>query len=106
MPKRNKRRFDREYAQLMINHPWGWALYKPTSSIDLKPGACGFFDAQGDWQTIVHLTDKAAVEGQKWEPVQSETQLKVETDKGTIKWRPKKSETVTVINMDLKSGLQ
>jgi hypothetical protein len=106
MPKRNKQRFDRDYAQLMINHPCGWALYKAPSSKDLRPGACGYFDAHGDWHCIVQLTDKASVKERGWKRVPSEKQMKVESDKGTIKWRPKISEHVDQIDLDFETGTQ
>jgi hypothetical protein len=101
MRGRNKRRFDRDYAQLMINHPWGWGLYKPVPSTQLKPGSCGYFDAAGYWQPIVQLTEKLP---ENWKA--AEPPLRVVTEKGSTPWGPKTSDRVQTISFDLQTGSQ
>lgn len=49
-------RLDRLYAQLLADHPYGWALFKKATTYDIQPGNCGYFDTEGDWHTIVDLT--------------------------------------------------
>ncbi|KAM5343683.1 hypothetical protein ACJ41O_012220 [Fusarium nematophilum] len=52
----NQSRLDRAFARLLMNHPYGWALYKKVTSKDLRPGTCGYFDVDGDWRTLVDLS--------------------------------------------------
>jgi hypothetical protein len=53
-------RHDVRFLNCFPNNPEGHALYLPVSGNDLKPGACGYFDQDGNWQTIAHLTDTNA----------------------------------------------
>ena len=53
---RNRDRWDVVYADCFKNQPEGHALYKKLSITQLKPGTCGYFDDQGDWQQIEDLT--------------------------------------------------
>ncbi|KAK5999137.1 hypothetical protein PT974_01526 [Cladobotryum mycophilum] len=63
----DKSRLDRVYAQLMRHHPYGWALYKKVTKREIFPGSCGYFDPEGDWQTIVDLTGPSHnLVGQGW----------------------------------------
>ncbi|RYP58987.1 hypothetical protein DL771_011041 [Monosporascus sp. 5C6A] len=61
-------RLDRVYARLMLNHPYGWALYKKITTKDVRPGYCGYFDPDSDWHTLVDLTSPAEeLAGQGWQ---------------------------------------
>ena len=39
----------------------GHAVWPKILSSEMKPGACGYFNGDGDWVTIVQLTDTEAV---------------------------------------------
>lgn len=51
------------YPYLMKELSQGFALYKPWDSKWLKPGMCGYFDAEGDWNTIVDITQISGTDG-------------------------------------------
>lgn len=59
-------RHDVVFEELFENNPEGHALYKPFASSELSPGVCGYFDHDGDWQTIGNLRDPAALEADGW----------------------------------------
>ena len=86
-------RLDIVYSKLLLNHPEGWALYKKTSAAEIKPGSCGYFDDDGDWQGIVQLTDKAALSSSGWNLLEQDVQVSIDT--GTVRWGPKHSELVS-----------
>ena len=50
-------RLDKVFAEVLVNRPFGHAVYKHVSAQKMRPGACGYFDRNGDWSTIVHLSD-------------------------------------------------
>jgi hypothetical protein len=49
------------YARCFASKPWGWALYKDYSTLQLKSGQCGYFDHTSSWKSIVDLADPAAL---------------------------------------------
>jgi hypothetical protein len=57
MPSRD----DKTYAKCFEGRSYGHALFKEVVDAKLKPGDCGFFDLDGDWHTILQLTNKDAV---------------------------------------------
>jgi hypothetical protein len=62
-------RHDNVFIDRFKNNVEGHALYLAVSSASLKPGACGYFDTDGNWQTIVHLTDATALKNGAWTEV-------------------------------------
>lgn len=46
----------KQYVQAMKGFYNMCALWSPEQPSSFKPGACGYFDAQGDWNSIVDLT--------------------------------------------------
>ncbi|KAF5227976.1 hypothetical protein FAUST_11408 [Fusarium austroamericanum] len=86
-------RLDRVYARLLCDHPYGWALYKKVTSQTLRPGTFGYFDTEGDWNSLIDITndDSLAQEGLKPpnHPItRSETP-------DTFTWGPKSSVSVS-----------
>ncbi|KAI1492281.1 hypothetical protein F5X96DRAFT_627545 [Biscogniauxia mediterranea] len=74
----NKSRVDRVFARLLMNHPYGWALYKKVSAKDLRPGIVGYFDSEGDWKALKiqnHILDADSREPEPltWGPKSSES---------------------------------
>lgn len=59
-------RLDKVYAQLLRDHPYGWALYKKVTTQNLRPGICGYFDTDGDWNILVDLTSPDDLVRQGW----------------------------------------
>ncbi|KAF4635737.1 hypothetical protein G7Y89_g2355 [Cudoniella acicularis] len=49
------------YASQMVNHPYGYALYKPASTKVLRPGAVGYWNELGEWQPIAWLDDPVSL---------------------------------------------
>ncbi|KAI5458932.1 hypothetical protein BGZ63DRAFT_426245 [Mariannaea sp. PMI_226] len=89
-----KSRLDRVFARLLMNHPYGWALYKKVTVKNLRPGAFGYFDADGDWHTLANLSGnqqdlvKLGLNIPD-EPVKSSSQTPE-----TLIWGPKSSTSV------------
>lgn len=48
-------RLNELYAENMKNHPYGYALYHPTSTRVLYPGCVGYFDGLGHWHPVTHV---------------------------------------------------
>lgn len=48
---------DKVYADCFKNAEEGHAVYANISGDKMKPGACGYFDNQRDWITIVQTSD-------------------------------------------------
>jgi hypothetical protein len=40
----------------------GHSLYRNVPATTLKPGTCGYFDNDGDWQVIVQTSDPGALQ--------------------------------------------
>ena len=48
----------------MKNRSEGHALYRNVPATKLKPGTCGYFDNDGDWQVIVQASNPEALQEQ------------------------------------------
>lgn len=59
------------YAEEMRNHPYGYALYQPTSSSIIKPGVVGFFDKTGFWSPLADLNDEEGLKAAGLSPPSS-----------------------------------
>ena len=53
----SQRKLDKQYAEIMGNHPFGVALYRPLPTSILRPGSLGYFDEFGSWNLIAHLAE-------------------------------------------------
>ena len=56
------KREDAVYAEGFRFSQEGHAVWPKILSSEMKPGACGYFNGDGDWVTIVQLTDIEAVQ--------------------------------------------
>ncbi|KAJ6003552.1 hypothetical protein N7522_006244 [Penicillium canescens] len=107
-------RHDVVFQELFKNNPEGHALYLPFSSTALKPGACGYFDYDGDWHTIAYLTDSAALEADGWtqapgvevEPVQTEEYWGAMVSKGVDQFYPSVDVNVAVPGVPAGGGIK
>ena len=66
-------------------------IYKKIAATELRPGTCGYFDPQGDWQQIADLTKKAELENHGFTYVPGIT---VKDDPGDERWPLRKSDDV------------
>jgi hypothetical protein len=90
------------YANQMAPHArFGYALYEPPLSKDLKPGAVGYFDASGSWNPILQLSDGKAVQSAGY--VEIKEKLKSAQDEN-IAWGPKCSSGMRGVMVDLKAS--
>ena len=82
-----------DYVDQMKHHPYGYALYHPVSTRDMRPGSVGFFDSLGVWNPIAHLEDSESLtrSGLRF-PTRSLTVARTERIK---EWTPKVSANVT-----------
>lgn len=87
-----KSRLDRVYAQLMSEHPYGWALYKQVTTRDIHPGSCGYFDSEGDWNTITDLSSPQDLIGQGW--TIPDEGIYDSNGPGSTTWGPKCSNSI------------
>ncbi len=55
------KREDKVYVARFRSSQEGHAVWPKVLSDDIQPGACGYFNGDGDWVTIVQLTDIEAV---------------------------------------------
>lgn len=95
---------------LRLEHE-GHAVWPKVFSDDLMPGACGYWNGNGDWTTIAHLEAKDVTETAKTNTQPTETAgalteapdplntLPLDgvtqwTERGEDTWDPRKSHTV------------
>ncbi|KAL6832825.1 hypothetical protein V8C40DRAFT_236106 [Trichoderma camerunense] len=87
-----KSRLDRVYAQLMSDHPYGWGLYKKVTTRDIHPGSCGYFDSEGDWNTITDLSSPQDLTSQGW--TIPDDGIYDNNSPGLTTWGPKSSNSI------------
>jgi len=85
------------YAAQMTHHPYGYALYKPTSKKVLRPGAVGYWNELGEWQHIAWLDDPASLE--KLNLKVPEEDLERAKDDPVTNWRTMPSTKVKETNI-------
>ncbi|KDR73010.1 hypothetical protein GALMADRAFT_101440 [Galerina marginata CBS 339.88] len=96
---------DRQYAEIMKNHPFGLALYRPLPLSVFSPGSCGYFDDFGSWNPITHLENDVMLTKKGLEKVPEEDALdKAPVDNG-ITWGPKTSANVKATKLELSAGI-
>lgn len=91
----------KQYATCMKNRSEGHALYRNVPATKLKPGTCGYFDNDGDWQVIVQASNPEALQEQGLPALDDVRFFK---DDGKDHWRgPVKSDGVTGrrVNLDV-----
>lgn len=97
-----------QYAEGFENQSLGYALLHPCSTERLHPGVCGYFDAQGDWKTIVDIPqikkgEAAALGDLKFSPLDNIPAL---PPPNMMRWEPKCSADVefTKVDADASAG--
>lgn len=95
-------RHDVVYNKQFKNAHEGHALYRPISSQEIRPGACGFFDSQGDWNPIVQLDDMESLKNEGWTTPQD---LEVILDPVSISWKPKHSSHMSGVELNFGANV-
>jgi hypothetical protein len=89
----------KQYAKCMKSRSEGHALYRNVPATKLKPGTCGYFDNDGDWQVIVQASSPEALQEHGLPALEDVRFFK---DDGKDHWRgPVKSDGVTGRRTDL-----
>ncbi|KAF9554917.1 hypothetical protein CPC08DRAFT_151930 [Agrocybe pediades] len=96
-------KLDQQYADVMQNHPYGIALYRPLRFSIFNPGSCGYFDDNGSWNPIVHLEDREMLARKGLSEMKDEIE-KAPVDSG-IKWGPLTSENTRATKVELSGGI-
>jgi hypothetical protein len=92
----------KQYYQDMLHHG-AHALYYPPLSSKFKPGSCGYFDADGEWNSIVEdLSDSAAVTALGFKS--PSVGLQPKPVDSNIRWGPKRSFDVVGKKLSLSEG--
>lgn len=99
------RKFHEIYAEKMMKrNDYGYPFYEPASSLEVRPGRCGYIDQHGRWNPVTDLCASAEELSARGLQPLKEVPEKAPDDKG-IEWGPKYSESVTGRRVDLKAGV-
>jgi hypothetical protein len=91
------------YNESMTRYGYGYAFYEPESSLDVKPGACGYIERRsGTWHPMQDLTKPKALKKASFDVIEKQQLEKLRPS--TMKWGPKYTETVTYTKTDLAVG--
>jgi hypothetical protein len=82
---------DVTYTISMKNQPFGYGLFNPVPSHELKIGHFGFFDSMGSWNPIANLSDAASL--QRFD-LKSPAEELDKANAVEMRWAPKMSENV------------
>ncbi len=91
------------FAKCFQYQPEGWAFWKKVASRRLRPGMCGYFDEQGDWQLIVDVTNKVEVENAGYSYIEG---INVAADLGDERWPLRKSENMKRIEGNMGGNVK
>ena len=103
MSSGHQRKLDEQYAEIMENHPFGVALYRPLPTSILKPGSLGYFDEFGGWNLIAHLAEGPALHAKGLGKLEDEIDI-APLDDG-ITWGPKISSDTKATKVALSGGM-
>lgn len=87
------------YAESFRYSQEGHPIWPKTLSDEIKPGACGYINGDGDWVTILQLTDAKSIQDRGLPPVDF---LEVMSDGGFTDWSEKTSNKVFRKALDLE----
>ena len=78
------------YAESFQTSQEGHPIWPKILSSEMKPGACGYINGDGDWVTILQLTDAKSIQHRGLPPVN----ITVTSDGGFTQWSEKTSKKV------------
>jgi hypothetical protein len=90
------------YAASMAHHPFGHALYEPSSPSTLGCGSLGYLDSQGQWTHLLDLTNSQDLAAKGLPPIQDTYRY---DDPMELRWGPKPSKHVKHKQVDFKGAL-
>jgi hypothetical protein len=90
MPRLRKE--NKIFAESFRTSQKGHAVWPRVLSDELAPEACGYMNDNGDWVTILHLTDGDAINKAGLEPLEG---VSIVDDGGGSTWDPKLSKSVS-----------
>ena len=99
----SQRKLDKQYAEIMGNHPFGVALYRPLPTSILRPGSLGYFDEFGSWNLIAHLAEGPNLLAKGLGKLDHEIHIAPPED--GIKWGPKMSSDTKATKVELSGGV-
>lgn len=99
----HQRKLDEQYAEIMDDHPFGVALYRPLPTSILRPGSLGYFDEFGAWNLIAHLADGPELLAKGLDKLEDEIAMAPPED--GIKWGPKISSATKATKLELSGGV-
>ena len=92
----------KQYYKEMFHHG-AHALYYPPFSSQFKPGCCGYFGDDGDWNPIIaDLSNNIMVMEKGFKPISANLQRKPVDE--SIRWCPKRSSDVIGKKLNLSAG--
>lgn len=94
---------DRTYRQMMRNHPFGYALYKPVRQSSMKPGTCGYFNDSGFWTKLFDLNDSFSLSYHDLGDAQGTNS---EPRDSGITWDPKVSRGASKVDVGLEAKVK
>jgi hypothetical protein len=83
-----------KYANAMTEHPYGYALFRPASSMKLQPGSCGYLDEQGKWNPVITNIEDTAELQRAGENISAPSPL-IAMDPESHVWGPKVATDMT-----------
>jgi hypothetical protein len=89
-----------QYAEAMLKHPYGFALYEPALFDRLKPGSVGYINKKGLWCPILDLTTKDYLNDGY-----SRFNVPVPEPKSLQRWDPCKAGQVKADEINFKAGV-
>jgi hypothetical protein len=95
------KRHDKIYTEALKDQQEGIAVYVKLLANDVKPGTVGYVDSNGNWTTILQLTDRQALKDNGFD----ELAVAEKEEGGKTYWRtPKTSENITgrAVTLDAK----
>lgn len=92
------------YARTMRDHPYGYALYHPTTDTEMFPGAIGYFNSRGRWCHLANLRDEKSLGTLSLSPLRDE--LDDSKPEAIVDWEPKYSLNVTSRVIGAKGGVE
>jgi hypothetical protein len=87
------------YAESFRYSQEGHPIWPKILSSEMKLGACGYINGDGDWVTILHLTDAKSIQDRGLPPVEG---LTVTSVGGSTEWSEKTSNKVYRMALDLE----
>ena len=100
MVYRDKERTDRVYAEALKHVRDGHAVFPALATSILMPGICGYFDRNGDWQTIVNLASSKEIENNKFTKIPAFTVSDPTAISTTETYGVKLSQNLRAVNVD------